>query len=47
MFREQEFCSDMHSRAVQRLGNIRMLRRVQFAEDASAMAIRCDLIIIK
>ncbi|MDP9126949.1 MAG: aminopeptidase N [Pseudomonadota bacterium] len=38
VFREQEFCGDMNSRAVERLDNIRYLRRAQFAEDASAMA---------
>ena len=38
VFREQEFCSDMNSRAAERLDNIRYLRRIQFAEDAGAMA---------
>jgi aminopeptidase N len=38
VFREQEFCGDMNSTAVERLGNVRGLRRSQFAEDASAMA---------
>ena len=38
VFREQEFMSDVNSRAVERLGNVRVLRRAQFAEDAGAMA---------
>jgi aminopeptidase N len=38
VFREQEFMGDMNSRAVERLGNVRVLRRAQFAEDAGAMA---------
>jgi aminopeptidase N len=38
VFREQEFCGDMHSAAVERLGNVRLLRRAQFSEDAGAMA---------
>ncbi len=38
VFREQEFCGDMNSVAVERLGNIRALRRTQFAEDAGPMA---------
>jgi aminopeptidase N len=38
VFREQEFCGDMNSRAVERLTNVASLRRAQFAEDAGAMA---------
>jgi aminopeptidase N len=44
VFREQEFMGDMNSRAVERLDNIRTLRRVQFSEDSGAMshAVRPD-----
>lgn len=38
VFREQEFCGDVNSIAVERLDNVRDLRRRQFAEDAGAMA---------
>ena len=38
VFREQEFMGDVNSRAVERLGNVRVLRRAQYAEDAGAMA---------
>ncbi|MGE3623513.1 MAG: aminopeptidase N [Bdellovibrionales bacterium] len=38
VFREQEFCGDMHSAAVERIGNVRALRRAQFTEDAGPMA---------
>jgi len=38
VFREQEFCGDMNSRAVERLGNVRALRATQFPEDAGPMA---------
>ena len=38
VFREQEFMGDMHSVAVERLGNVRLLRRAQFSEDAGAMS---------
>lgn len=38
VFREQEFCGAMNSVPVERLGNVRVLRRAQFAEDAGAMA---------
>ncbi len=38
VFREHEFCSDMNSRSVERLGDVRGLRRAQFAEDAGSMA---------
>ncbi|WP_207481516.1 aminopeptidase N [Arenibaculum pallidiluteum] len=38
VFRDQEFSADMHSRAVERIGNVAALRTAQFAEDASPMA---------
>jgi aminopeptidase N len=38
VFREQEFCGAMNSVAVERLDNVRALRRIQFAEDAGTMA---------
>ncbi|WGZ92986.1 MAG: aminopeptidase N [Candidatus Thiothrix putei] len=38
VFRDQEFTSDLHSRAVKRIEDVRMLRTHQFAEDASPMA---------
>ena len=38
VFREQEFCGAMNSVPVERLTNVRVLRRAQFAEDASPMA---------
>jgi aminopeptidase N len=38
VFREQEFCGDMNSVAVERIGNVRILRRAQFTEDAGPMA---------
>jgi aminopeptidase N len=38
VFREQEFMGDVNSIAVERLDNVRDLRRGQFAEDAGAMA---------
>ncbi|HEU0118618.1 MAG TPA: aminopeptidase N, partial [Alphaproteobacteria bacterium] len=38
VFREQEFCGDMNSVAVERLASVRDLRGSQFAEDAGAMA---------
>ncbi|MDE1901169.1 MAG: aminopeptidase N [Alphaproteobacteria bacterium] len=38
VFREQEYMGDAHSVAVERLDNVRDLRRRQFAEDAGAMA---------
>jgi len=38
VFRDQEFTSDMHSRAVKRIEDVRMLRTHQFTEDASPMA---------
>ncbi len=38
VFRDQEFSSDMQSRAVKRIDDVRILRAHQFAEDASPMA---------
>ena len=38
VFRDQEFSSDLHSRAVQRIDDVTHLRRFQFAEDASPLA---------
>ena len=38
VFRDQEFTSDMQSRAVKRIDDVRILRAHQFAEDASPMA---------
>jgi aminopeptidase N len=38
VFRDQEFSADLHSRSVQRIQNVRMLRTHQFAEDAGPMA---------
>jgi aminopeptidase N len=38
VFRDQEFSSDMGSRAVKRLKDVRRLRAAQFPEDASPMA---------
>src|SRR3546814_15481246 len=38
VFRDQEFTSDMHSRAVKRIEDVRLLRARQFAEDAGALA---------
>jgi aminopeptidase N len=38
VYRDQEFSSDMNSRAIERLGNVRALRRSQFAEDAGTMS---------
>ncbi|QLQ31274.1 MAG: aminopeptidase N [Candidatus Thiothrix singaporensis] len=38
VFRDQEFTSDLHSRPVKRIGDVRALRTFQFAEDASPMA---------
>ncbi len=34
VFRDQEFSSDMSSRAVKRIGDVRILREAQFAEDS-------------
>lgn len=38
VFRDQEFTSDAHSRAVKRIEDVRLLRARQFAEDAGALA---------
>jgi len=38
VFRDQEFTSDMNSRAVKRIEDVRMLRTHQFTEDASPMS---------
>ncbi|RJX72828.1 aminopeptidase N [Vibrio sinensis] len=38
VFRDQEFSSDLGSRAVNRIGNVRIIRGPQFAEDASPMS---------
>lgn len=38
VFRDQEFSSDTGSRNVNRINNVKFLRAVQFAEDASPMA---------
>lgn len=47
VFRDQEFSSDLGSRAVNRINNVRVMRSAQFAEDASPMAhaIRPDKVI--
>jgi aminopeptidase N len=47
VFRDQEFSSDLGSRAVNRIDNVRVMRGAQFAEDASPMAhpIRPDRVI--
>ena len=47
VFRDQEFSSDLGSRAVNRISNVRTMRGLQFAEDASPMAhpIRPDMVI--
>jgi len=38
VFRDQQFSADMHSPAVTRIQNVRVLRSLQFAEDAGPMA---------
>lgn len=38
VFRDQEFSSDMHSPATERISNVRALRSSQFSEDAGPMA---------
>ncbi len=47
VFRDQEFSSDLGSRAVNRIDNVRIIRGPQFAEDASPMShpIRPDKVI--
>lgn len=37
VFRDQEFASDMNERNIERIDRVNVLRRVQFAEDASPM----------
>ncbi len=38
VFRDQEFSADMHSRGVQRIGDVNVLRNHQFPEDSGPMA---------
>ncbi len=38
VFREQQFCSDVQSAALQRIEQVSMLRRAQFPEDAGPLA---------
>jgi aminopeptidase N len=38
VFRDQEFTSDLHSRAVKRISDVRRLRATQFLEDAGPLA---------
>lgn len=38
VFRDQEFTADLHSRAVKRIQDVKMLRQLQFTEDASPLA---------
>ena len=38
VFRDQEFSSDLHSRAIQRITDVNQLKTRQFAEDAGPMA---------
>lgn len=38
VFRDQQFSADMHSASVTRIQNVRVLRSMQFAEDAGPMA---------
>ncbi|MCI4236963.1 aminopeptidase N [Dickeya dianthicola] len=47
VFRDQEFSSDVGSRPANRIDNVRVMRRAQFAEDASPMShpIRPDQVI--
>lgn len=47
VFRDQEFSADLGSRAVKRIDDVKLLRAVQFTEDASPMAhpIRPDQVI--
>ncbi len=47
VFRDQEFSSDLGSRADNRIDNVRIIRGPQFAEDASPMShpIRPDKVI--
>lgn len=47
VFRDQEFSSDLGSRSVNRINNVKVMRSAQFAEDSSPMAhpIRPDKVI--
>jgi aminopeptidase N len=38
VYRDQEFCADQRSRAVQRIAEVRLLRTAQFPEDAGPLA---------
>lgn len=38
VFRDEEFSADMNSRAVQRIDDVNLLRRIQFTEDSSPLA---------
>jgi aminopeptidase N len=38
VFRDEEFCADQRSRAVERIGDVRALRSHQFVEDAGPLA---------
>ncbi|MDE4990338.1 aminopeptidase N, partial [Francisella tularensis subsp. holarctica] len=38
VFRDQEFTSDLNSRVVKRIDDVRIIRSAQFAEDASPMS---------
>ncbi|MGH6945654.1 MAG: aminopeptidase N, partial [Geminicoccaceae bacterium] len=38
VFRDQEFTSDLHSRPVKRIGDVRRLRAMQFVEDGGPLA---------
>ena len=38
MYRDQEFSSDLNSRAVQRIQNVAVVRTHQFKEDAGPMS---------
>ena len=38
VFRDQEFTADLHSRAVKRIDDVRLLRARQFVEDSGALA---------
>ncbi len=38
VFRDQEFSSDMNSRSVQRIDDVRVLKNIQFKEDSGPMA---------
>jgi len=38
VFRDEEFTSDLHTRAVKRIEDVKIIRSAQFAEDASPMA---------